>query len=209
MKLHLFRHGQTDWNAERRVQGQSESRLNELGIQQATALGERIRDLRFDRVFCSSSVRTRETAAHAFAHGGYEIDYLDSLREIHMGPWEGLLYDDISARDPDSFHHFWHEPHLFRVEGAETFYDLQERALTAIAGIAEQCRGQEVAVVSHGALIKSILCHVDQRPMEALWTPPSMHNCAHSIIEYDTSGQGRIAQYADQPFPIAPGRSQP
>ena len=199
MKLHLFRHGQTDWNAERRVQGQSESRLNELGIRQAKALGERIRDLRFDRIYCSSSLRTRETAAHAFAHADLAIEFLDTLREIHMGPWEGHLYDDISASEPDSFRHFWQEPHLFRVDGAESFYDLQERALAAIAGIAAQCRGQEIAVVSHGALIKSVLCHVDGRPLEQLWAPPSMHNCAHSIIEYDSAGRGRIVQYADQP----------
>ena len=59
MELHLIRHGQTDWNEERRVQGQSDSQLTQLGIDQAIALGERINNIEFDCVYCSSSLRTR------------------------------------------------------------------------------------------------------------------------------------------------------
>ena len=82
MQLHLFRHGQTNWNQERRVQGQSESHLTELGIQQAKELSKRIRHLKFDQVYCSSSVRTRQTADHAFADSDVPIEYLDSLRAL-------------------------------------------------------------------------------------------------------------------------------
>lgn len=198
MELHLFRHGQTDWNAERRVQGQSESRLNDLGIQQAQALSERISQVQFSHVYCSSSQRTRETAAHAFAHGDFSFTYLDSLREIFMGPWEGHLYDDISRRDPDSFRHFWHEPHLFNVAGTESFAELQQRAVTAIEGIRASHQGERIALVSHGALIKAVLCQLAGRPLSELWAPPAMHNCAHSIVEFTESGDVTILQYADQ-----------
>ena len=200
MRVHLFRHGQTNWNAERRVQGQSESQLNELGIQQARDLSGRTREQHFDVIYCSSSVRTRETANHAFGDRETPIHYLDTLREIQMGPWEGELYADIEAREPDSFRHFWHEPHLFNVDGAETFTELQNRALTALDGLARDHNGQDVAVVSHGALIKSVLCHAAGRELKDLWAPPSMHNCAHSLLERDTSGKYRILIYADQPF---------
>lgn len=202
MELHLFRHGQTDWNAERRAQGQSESRLTDLGIQQARELGERIRDLDFHRVYCSSSDRTRQTAAQAFAEVDIEIDYLDSLREIQLGPWEGELYDDISARDPDSFRHFWHEPHKFAVSGAETFEQLQQRAMAALGEIAARHQQQRIALVSHGALIKAVLCHIEQRPISELWAPPKMHNCAHSIVAFEPTGELRILQYADRSYPV-------
>ena len=197
MELHLFRHGQTDWNEERRVQGQSESRLTELGIQQAKELGQRIAHLHFDRVFCSSSVRTRQTAAFIFGHKTIEIEYMDSLREIHLGPWEGSLYDDIAIQDPESYKHFWQEPHLFDVAGAESFFDLQDRAVTTVRKIASQFDRKTVAIVSHGALIKSLLCHMENKPMSDLWAPPLMHNCAHSIIELNGDGNGHIVQYAD------------
>jgi broad specificity phosphatase PhoE len=205
MELHLFRHGQTDWNAERRVQGQSESQLNDLGVQQAQELSGRINDLRFTHVYCSSSKRTRQTADHAFAHGEFAITYLDSLREICMGPWEGHLYDEISNRDPDSFRHFWHEPHLFDVAGAESFAELQLRAITAIEDIRAQHQGERIALVSHGALIKAVLCQISERPLSDLWAPPAMHNCAHSIIEFSDSGDAVILQYADQTVSDGPG----
>ena len=198
MQLHLFRHGQTNWNEERRVQGQSESQLTALGIEQAKELSKRIRHLKIAQVYCSSSVRTRQTADHAFADFKAQIEFLDSLREIDLGPWEGHLYDDIAVRDPDSFKHFWEQPHLFDVKGAETFYQLQERAVGAVSEILKQFVSRKVAIVSHGALIKSLLCHFQRRPMSELWAPPSMHNCAHSIVELNADGSGHIIQYADQ-----------
>ena len=200
MELHLIRHGQTDWNEERRAQGQSDSRLTELGEQQASSLGQRLRPVKFDKAFCSSSLRTRQTAANLFAETELEIEYLDSLREIFLGPWEGTLYDEIEQEEPDSFRHFWEEPHLSDVVGAESFFDLQARAMTTIEKIAERHLNQCIALVSHGALIKTILCHVEGRPMHELWTPPHMHNCAHSIIKIDEQGQRKIIQYADVAF---------
>ena len=199
MEVHLIRHGETDWNRERRVQGQSDSRLNEAGEQQARELAQRIAAIEFDAFYCSSSLRTRQTAALLFPEHQARIEYLDSLREIFLGPWEGRLHADLEAADPESFQHFWEEPHLFEVEGAETFYQLQKRGINALLQLREQLHGKRVAVVSHGALIKSVLAHIQQLPMAAQWTPPLMHNCAHSIVHFDEEGNGRILQYADQP----------
>ena len=207
MEIHLIRHGETNWNKERRVQGQSESQLTDLGIQQAKELGQRIGHLEFDKIYCSSSLRTRQTAEHAFPDPTTEISYLDTLREIFLGPWEGHLYEDLAQREPDSHRHFWEQPHLFQVNGAESFFELQQRAIDAVTGIqathrAEPARAQKVAIVSHGALIKSYLCHVEGRSMDQLWAPPRMHNCAHSIVTFsgDNGTTVNILQYADQPF---------
>ena len=206
MEMHLIRHGQTNWNEEGRVQGQSESRLTPLGIQQARDVGSKLQHISFDRLYCSSSRRTRETARYTFARQNQPIGYLDSLREIAMGPWEGRLHAEIEQEAPDSFRHFWHEPHLFNVAGAETFYDLQRRAMNSIREIASDCRGQRVAVISHGALIKSILAHIEKLPMDQLWTPPIMHNCAHNIIQLNESGEYSISLYADQSYEsVRPG----
>ncbi|MFK7863067.1 MAG: histidine phosphatase family protein [Pseudohongiellaceae bacterium] len=204
MELHLIRHGQTNWNKERRSQGQSDSVLTDLGIQQAKQLGQKIEEIDFDAIYCSSSVRTKQTAEHAFSsrpklHN--TIIYKDSLREIFLGPWEGVLYDDIEKEDPESYQHFWQKPHLFSVDGAESFYDLQTRAVSQINELAKDHLGKTVALVSHGALIKSVLCHAENRPIEELWAPPAMHNCAHSIIGYDENGVATILQYADEPVP--------
>jgi broad specificity phosphatase PhoE len=198
MEIHLIRHGETNWNKERRAQGQSESHLTDLGIQQAKELGQRIGQLEFDKIYCSSSLRTRQTAEHAFSESTTEINYLDSLREIFLGPWEGVLYDEIAIREPGSYKHFWQEPHLFDVQGAESFFELQTRAVATVNTIVQNCHQQKVALVSHGALIKTLICHFQNRPISELWEPPKMHNCAHSIIKVDPAGVGTITQIADQ-----------
>lgn len=207
MELHLIRHGETNWNEERRVQGQSESQLTQLGVQQAKALGKRIAHIQFDAIYCSSSVRTRQTAGHLFADTA--IVYLDNLREIYLAHWEGHLYDDIAGREADSHRHFWQQPHLFNVDGAESFFQLQQRAIDTVAKMKQEHRSTEtshnrIAVVSHGALIKTYLCHIEGRSMDQLWAPPRMHNCAHSIVEFAGGNNGEaeatIIQYADQPI---------
>ena len=200
MELHLIRHGQTNWNEERRAQGQSDSVLTELGIEQAKALGIRISAVPFDALYCSSSKRTKQTAAHAFPDWEKPVTYLDSLREIQMGEWEGRLYAELESESPESFQHFWHEPHKFDVPGAETFFQLQSRALATIRDIYIHHAGQLVALVSHGALIKTVLAHIEGRHLAQLWTPPQMHNCAHSIVRVDAEDDYRIIQYADQPY---------
>ncbi len=208
MELHLIRHGETNWNKERRVQGQSESQLTALGIQQAKQLGERIADIQFDKVYCSSSLRTRQTAQHVFAETHATIIYLDNLREIYLAHWEGHLYDEIAAKEPDSHGHFWQQPHLFQVAGAENFSQLQQRAIDTIANISagqrmKQATHNKIAVISHGALIKTYLCHIEGRTMDQLWEPPRMHNCAHSIVTLNIGSDGKteanIVLYANQP----------
>lgn len=200
MELHLIRHGETQWNRDQRVQGQCNVGLNETGNRQSAELGERLRDTRFNAIYSSSSLRTRETAWLAFPDRHEDIVFLDSLREIDLGPWEGRLHAEIAVDDPESQHHFWHMPHLFEVEGAETFFELQERAMQAIRGILRKHFGQRVAVVSHGALIKSVLCHMEELPMRDLWSWQPMHNCAHNIVRLERDGAAEILQYADQPF---------
>lgn len=208
MELHLIRHGETNWNKERRVQGQSDSHLTDLGTQQAKEFGQRIAHLEFDKIYCSSSLRTRQTAEYAFPELATEIKYLDELREIFLGPWEGHLYEDLAQSEPESHGHFWEQPHLFQLSGAESFFELQQRAIDAVAEIeaahrTDSVSGRKVAIVSHGALIKSYLCHVEGRSMDQLWAPPRMHNCAHSIVALnliDGTRSANILQYADQPF---------
>ena len=200
MELHLIRHGQTNWNEERRAQGQSDSKLTKIGKEQAVALGKKIKQIKFDKIFCSSSLRTRQTAELVFPKTELEIEYLDSLREIFLGSWEGKLYKDIEVENPESHNHFWKEANLFKLTGAENFYQLQKRAIKVVDSILEKFESKKVVIVSHGALIKALLCFAERKPIKELWSPPHMHNCAHSIILYCGKNPSQILQYADAPY---------
>lgn len=201
MRIHLIRHGQTNWNKERRVQGQSESTLTTEGREQAAKLRSTWGAVGIGKVYCSSSIRTRETAAILFAGLDVEVEYSDALREIFLGPWEGSLYADMEQRFPQSFADFWHRPDAFSLAGAETFGQTQQRGMRELQRIVADAAAPDVAIVSHGVLIKSILCHVEDRPLARLWEPPEMYNCSHSIIGVDGIGTQdrpalRIIRYA-------------
>jgi phosphoserine phosphatase len=199
-RIHLIRHGETNWNREKRAQGQQDSVLTDSGKQQAADLRNRLADFSFDAVYCSSSVRTRETAEILFADSGLDIHYCDELREIHMGPWEGQLYAQLRLSHADQFYAFWNQPDQFALDGAETYNDVQQRALQKLQRILDKDPARELAIVSHGVVIKTLLCDIEQRPLSRLWDAPSMHNCAHSIIDLYSDGSRRISVYADQTY---------
>ena len=197
MRVHLIRHGQTNWNKEKRVQGHSESTLTLEGKQQAAALAPALAPYNIAKVYCSSSIRTRETAAILFAATSPQIEYSDELKEIFLGPWEGLLQSEISTLYPENFANFWNAPERFNQEGAELFAAVQQRGLMQLKQILSAHTAEDVAIVSHGVLIKSILCALEGRSMAQLWEPPVMHNCAHSIVAYESpEAVPRIIQFA-------------
>ncbi len=196
MRIHLIRHGQTNWNKEKRVQGHSESTLTEQGQQQARDLAITLQQYPISNVFCSSSIRTRQTSELLFEQRPVQTHYHDELREIFLGPWEGKLQSEIRNLFPEQFENFWNAPHRFAQDDAESFEDVQQRGLTILKQILSNPY-EEVAIVSHGVIIKAILCHLDNRPIAQLWEPPIMHNCAHSIIVKDSHEVApRITQFA-------------
>ncbi len=194
--LHFIRHGQSTWNAEIRIQGSSDPELSELGISQAKAIASSLPE--FDRVYSSDLIRTRQTTSHILSGKTDHVDFRPSLREIHLGPWEGMLLSDATDKYPEHTDHFRNHPAKFALEGAETFHELQARAHKAINEILAECNGADiqVLVVSHGALLKSLLIDYDDKPLNDIWGSPHIDNCGHSIVNY-TNDQPKILKFAD------------
>jgi len=99
--IHFIRHGQSTWNAETRIQGSSNPDLSDLGVTQAKALHGTLPA--FDRVYSSDLARTRQTTEHILKGNTADVTYSEKLREIHLGPWEGV-------RAPKLSHNFRHAP---------------------------------------------------------------------------------------------------
>jgi broad specificity phosphatase PhoE len=194
--IHLVRHGQTNWNVERRIQGQTESSLTLMGIEQARQVAKQLQNVKFDRAYASSSERARDTARYILEHHEVDLELRDDLREIYLGEWEGQLYSDVKLSHPEPHQHFWEDPSSFALTGAESFYDLQTRAVNAVENIVQENEGRTILIVSHGAFIKALLCHYEGRHLRHFWQPPQMSNCCHSIIERGPDGTFVICQYA-------------
>ena len=196
-RIHLVRHGETDWNAEERMQGQAESQLTERGRQQAMDTAKQLEKTKFKQIFSSDLKRTRETTEHLTKNIDAPIQYVDALREIHLGPWQGHLRREMREKHAEQFHYFTQEPDKFSLTGAETFFDLQARGLAILNDFVAEHRGHDLLVVCHGTLIQTLLAHFAGRAMKDLWNAPSIHNCAHSIVEFDLNDNGTITRYAN------------
>jgi uncharacterized phosphatase len=151
----LVRHGETDWNAQRRVQGHSDTPLNDTGRAQARALADELASEAIDAVYSSDLLRAHETARIVADRRGLDVIALHDLRERHFGTWEGLTDEEIFARFPGAKSGSWGD--------GETREQMIERVFGALERIAETHPEGRVLVVSHGGPLRSVLarCGVD------------------------------------------------
>lgn len=147
----FVRHGETDWNVERRVQGHTDRPLNETGERQARALAEELRGEQIDAVYASDLSRARETAWAVAAERGLDVEVLLGLREKNFGSWEGLLDTEILERFPQARAGAWGD--------GETTEEVAERVLGALHEIARRHPDGRVLVVSHGGPLRAVLRH--------------------------------------------------
>ncbi|MGI9521039.1 MAG: histidine phosphatase family protein [Hyphomicrobiaceae bacterium] len=152
--IYFIRHGQTEWNRTRRIQGQIDTYLNHTGRQQATRNGAVLKSMRSQVAdmdfFASPLTRCRETMEIVRDTLGlptkeYETD--DRLKEIHFGTWQGQYWTDIVNHDPEGCMERQANPYHWRPEGGESYADLSERAGQWLFE-----RRQDAVVVSHGGV---------------------------------------------------------
>lgn len=144
----LARHGETDWNRERRIQGHTDRPLNDEGRRQAEALARELAGKTLDAVYSSDLVRAHETARIVAERLGLDIVVLPELRERDFGTWEGLTDDEILARFP---------AHNGPRGDAESREEMLERVQGAIARISAAHPDGLVLVITHGGPVRALL----------------------------------------------------
>jgi 2,3-bisphosphoglycerate-dependent phosphoglycerate mutase len=150
----LARHGETDWNAERRWQGHADRPLNERGREQARALAERLDDTDLAAVYSSDLERARETARAVAERQGLPHHLLHELREVDVGSWSGMTKDEAAERDPEGYRR-WRAGHPGWTDG-ETYEEMSRRVLAAVREIAAAHSDTPALVVAHGGPIRAL-----------------------------------------------------
>ena len=167
MLIFFIRHGLTDWNIQRRFQGTCDIPLNDMGLIQAKTAAARCRELSFERIYHSTLLRAAQTAqiiadasdAPLFPHQGFN--------EVCLGVFQGLNHEQASRQYPDAYAHYFADRINAAPPEGESLYQLQQRALAALSGIEQDAAGcSRIAVVSHGALLKTLLAAVAGIPLE-------------------------------------------
>jgi probable phosphoglycerate mutase len=155
-QLILVRHGETLWNREKRMQGQTDTVLSETGRQQADALGRRLSTMAFAALYSSDLLRAWDTAQAIAAQTGRTIAAESRLRERMFGIFEGLTHDEIAERYPDELARFQSRDPDYVVPGGESAHAFHARCLPCLQEIAERHLGGEVVVVTHGLVLDAI-----------------------------------------------------
>ena len=149
----LVRHGETDWNRERRFQGHADQPLNEAGRRQAGELADILGGERLAAVYTSPLRRARETAAIVAERVGLEAHELEALREIDVGDWQGLTIEEIRTRFPERADVAWRSGW----ENGETHGELDARVIPALHALAGRHAGESVLGVTHAGPIRAAL----------------------------------------------------
>ncbi len=170
--LYLVRHGETDWNRARRIQGSTDIVLNDRGREQAVASGRLLASREWDAIYASPLSRAFETASIISAEVGLgEPTVVEAIVERNYGEAEGLTREEIDRRFPDGT----------VVTGRESREAVTDRALTALHALAAAHPGEALIVVSHGGLIRCVLNAVGRSPI----TDPIRNGSVHSFRHAD------------------------
>ncbi|HEV2098719.1 MAG TPA: histidine phosphatase family protein [Stellaceae bacterium] len=194
--LFLFRHGETDWNREGRLQGQTDTPLNATGLAQAEALAQRLHGRRLDVIVSSDLTRALTTGRIVAAALGVPLLTDRGLREVGVGEAEGMIWEDAKARFGAELTESWYSDGNVAFPGGETGLASLARGLQALRRFAETHPYRRIGVSSHGAMLRQLVRHA--LPPGA--PPVRVHNAALFVLDYDPATD-RLAVIDDRELP--------
>ena len=199
MEIYFVRHGQTVWNVEKRFQGLSDSPLTELGITQAKLLGEKLKDIKFDKFYSTSLKRAYDTANYIKGNRKQKVEIFDDFVEISMGDMEGIKQEDFKKLYPEQVKNFFfnqleYDPSSF---GGESFLEVRERVIRGLNKFIELNKNYErVLVVSHGATLKTLLHYISGKDISTLSDEAIPKNTSYTIVKYE-NGKFEIIDFSN------------
>jgi probable phosphoglycerate mutase len=188
MKIYLTRHGETEWNREKRMQGRMDSPLTEWGKKQALLLAQRLADQSFDAVYSSPSPRAVQTAEIIRGERGIVIQQDPALFEMDLGSWEGKTQMEVQEAEPERYRLFWEDPTAFVPDHGEDFATIERRVVSFLSKLSTKHQNETVLIVSHAVVVKILLCHVMKRNLKQLWHDPYIHGGSLTIITQNEQG---------------------
>lgn len=194
LTLYVTRHGETEWNIEKRLQGWKNSNLTEKGRRNAILLANRLQNTKFDAIYSSPSERAFQTAEIIKQQRSICIFKDDNLREIHLGEWEGQTLEQLEQQFPHEYFAFWNTPHLYTTETGETFFDIEKRVDAFLRSVVKNHKTGTVLVVSHSVWIKVLLAKCKNLPLKQLWQPPYIHDTSLTIMTISGNDYNMIVE---------------
>ena len=211
LEMLLIRHGQTDWNAARRVMGRQPIPLNERGRAQAEGVAEYLAEVRLDAIVSSPVLRTMETAGIIAAHHpGLAVEPNDGLSEIDYGEWVNLTFAELEEHHGESWRRYLEDPNDLVLPGGESMPEVVARVARLLEKLKTRfmdpadpqasklgspgAASKRVALVSHADIIKILLLNLlglDVRNVLRL----SIDNCALLLVRISAEMGARLVLF--------------
>jgi len=167
----IVRHGETDWNKEKRLLGRTDIPLNDIGRAQAQKAAEALKGKKIDLIISSPLNRTYETAKIISQATGAEIVLEDELKELHHGEAEGMILEEAEKKYGDLY------TYENDIPDSEKYKDVEERAWKALMRHKKNHSHKNVVIVSHGAVIRTLRKRIKNWSAEEAMRKPSIKNC--------------------------------
>jgi 2,3-bisphosphoglycerate-dependent phosphoglycerate mutase len=194
----FIRHGETGWNAIKRIQGHIDIPLSEHGLLQAEQLGERlVRDGRIDAVYSSDLQRARQTAKPFADALGLDIRLSKGLRERFYGAFQGHDSDEINEKFPAEYVEWQTRDPGFSPPGdGESQRVFYHRVVHAMEPIVAAHAGGRIAVVAHGGVLDCIYRFAKKLALQDPRAWPLL-NCSVNVVDYESSGEAKVVAWGD------------
>ena len=184
-KILLVRHGETDWNKERRIMGREPIGLNENGRRQARELREGLSDIGIEAVYSSPVARALETAEILCQGRSLAPIPEEGLVEVHYGEWVGKTFMEVRAMPG-------YVPYTQRLDtpvapGGETLYQVRDRAMAFLSHVSELHLDGNILIVSHADWIKCVFMQLLSIPFEKIWSL-RIDNATVCVLETEERG---------------------
>jgi len=166
IKVCVIRHGETDWNVERRIQGQTDIPLNETGRAQALAMAFNSTHFRFSTVYSSDLSRASQTADALAQREGLKVKTLPELRERHYGIFQGVVKDEAPALYPDENRLYLARDLNYNFETGESLLAFAQRVRDIFRWLAAHHSNEQIAVICHAGVLDILYRDTTGRPLE-------------------------------------------
>lgn len=194
MKLYLVRHGETDWNKERRIQGQVDIPLNDFGRRLAEKTAAGLRDVPFAVCFSSPLGRAMETAELILSGRDVPVIPDERIKEMAFGEWEGKCCSKEGWELPERFQAFFDDPmHYEPAAGGEDFSDVKGRMGEFLSWLSTQKQYEDdnILITTHGVALVGMLNYIKEKPLREYWGQGVHKNCAVTEVQV-TDGKFQI-----------------
>lgn len=190
-RLYLIRHGQVEGHEQRRYNGHADVALTDLGVEQYHLLKDRLADTHISACYSSDLTRCRIGAGIICEQFGIEPVHRPELREVSVGIWESMTWQEIQSRWPDEWQARLNDLVNYRVPEGENLLDVEARLMPVVREILERHRGQEILLVGHGGVNRIILLHAIGAELARMFNIEQNYGCLN-IIDYFSDGRATV-----------------